>query len=83
MSWIIIGIVGVVAAAVLLIIFAPRSGDRRGSTIQKTDDTPIAAARVAEETHHGARAGAIQGMGVMDGAGPFTGTLPRRKDKKK
>lgn len=72
-----------IAGAILLIIFAPKSRDRSGSTYRTSDDTPIAAARVAEETHHGARAGTIQGMGVMDGVGPLTGTLPRRKDKKK
>jgi hypothetical protein len=83
MSWLLLGIVGVIAAALLIIIFAPKSRNRNRSRYRETEEVPLAATRVAEETHHGARAGTIQGMGVMDGVGPFTGALPRRKEKKK
>ncbi len=83
MSWLLIGMAGVVIAALVLILAAPRSGRRGGTAYRKRDETPTAAARVAEETHHGARAGAVQGRGLIDGVGPFTGTMPRRKEKTK
>ena len=81
MSWLLIGIGGVVAAAVLICLLAPSSRDRRGPTVPRKDDTPTTVARIAEESHHGARVGAVQGRGLVDGVGPFTGTLPRRKKK--
>jgi hypothetical protein len=69
-----------VILAILIYFLAPSSKDRRGSRSHRTDDTPLAASRVAEETHHAARIGAAQGEGFVDGVGPFTGTMPRRKN---
>jgi hypothetical protein len=83
MSWIIIGLAAVVGVALLICALAPSSKSRRGPTIPKKDDTPTTVARIAEESHHAARMGAIEGRGLIDGVGPFTGTLPRRKSKKK
>ncbi len=83
MSWLLIGLGAVVGVAVLICYFAPSSKDRRGRTSPSTDTTPLAATRVAEETHHAARVGATQGSGLVGGVGPFTGTMPRRKDKPK
>lgn len=82
MSGILIGFVVVVVLAILIYCFAPSSRNRRGPPIPRPDDTPLAAGRVAEETHHAARMGAVQGKGLVDGVGPFTGTLPRGKRKR-
>jgi hypothetical protein len=82
MSWLLIGLLGVVAAALLICFLAPSSKDRRGPPVPRKDDTPTTVARIAEESHHGARVGAVQGQGLVDGVGPFTGTLPRKKTKK-
>ncbi|MBN2228971.1 MAG: hypothetical protein JW779_05200 [Candidatus Thorarchaeota archaeon] len=80
MSWLLIGMGGVIIAALIIYFLAPKSRDRRGSFPQR-DETPLAATRVAEETYHGARIGAVQGRGFVDSVGPLTGTLPRNKSK--
>ncbi|TFG26306.1 hypothetical protein EU528_14650 [Candidatus Thorarchaeota archaeon] len=82
MSWLLIGMGGVVLLAVLIFYFTPNTKNRRGSQTPSKDDTPLAATRLAEETHHGARVGTIQGSGMLEGSGPLTGTLPRHKDKR-
>jgi len=80
MSWLLIGMGVVLVAALIIYFLAPRT-DRRGSPIPKKDDTPLAATRLAEETYHGARVGAVQGQGLVDRIGPLTGTLPKTKSK--
>lgn len=72
-----------VVLASLIFYFAPSSKDRRGRSSPSSDNTPLAATKVAEETHHAARVGATQGSGLVGGVGSFTGTMPRRKDKPK
>ena len=66
---------------VLVIIFAP-SDRRRASRALRGKEIPIAAARLAEETHHASRVGSVEHMGLgHEGTGPFEGTLPRRKKR--
>jgi hypothetical protein len=80
MSWLLIGMGAVIILAIILYFLAPKT-NRRGHPFPVKDDTPLAATRVAEETYHGSRAGAVQGQGLVDGVGPITGTLPRKKSK--
>jgi hypothetical protein len=83
MSWLLIGIGGVVILAIIIYSLSPKSDDSRRHFSQAGDEIPPAATRVAEETHHGAHMGVVQGRGLADGVNPFMGTLPKRRTKKK